>query len=107
MFFGLWLMLAQPQWHTDYNRAATAALESNKPLLIYFHQENCPPCRAMRRTLNRADLRGYVCVSVDTNLSPGLVDSVGVVQTPSVAIGRPNEPCRVYQTPEAVLTAIR
>ena len=36
-------------WMTDFEAARKAALEQDKPILLYFTGDWCPPCRRMAR----------------------------------------------------------
>lgn len=36
-------------WQTDFNKAVEVASKENKPILIFFTGDWCPPCKMMKR----------------------------------------------------------
>ncbi len=77
------------RWEKDLDMAKAQARSENKPLLLHFYGDSCPPCKLMERdvfpnarvvdTLNSE----FVAVKIDTSRSPQLMSEYGVRMIPT------------------------
>ena len=86
---------AMAGWSTSYEEATASAQASQKPLLIAFHSDNCPPCYAMERTVLGeapvvAALQDVVPVKVNLSYRPELGTKYDVPGTPTYTLLSPD-----------------
>jgi thioredoxin-related protein len=80
-----------PGWLEDSAAAFTQAAATKSSIVLAFHLESCPPCRAMeRRVLGTGPVQdalvGYVPVRVDAAKDIELAEKYGVESTPTFII---------------------
>ena len=77
------------QWEKDLEKAKARATAENKPLLLHFYGDSCPPCQLMERDVfpkakviekMNAD---FVAVKIDTSRSPQLMSQYQVRLIPT------------------------
>ncbi|MEX0703755.1 MAG: thioredoxin family protein [Planctomycetales bacterium] len=76
-------------WQKDYETARREAERLDRPLLLHFHADWCPPCRSMERNVltteqfKRQITDGYVAVRINSDHRPDLIRQFGVQGLPS------------------------
>jgi len=76
-------------WEKDLDKAKARAVAENKPLLLHFYGNSCPPCQLMERDIfpNARVIEklnaDFVAVKIDTSRSPHLMNQYGVRQIPT------------------------
>jgi YHS domain-containing protein/thiol-disulfide isomerase/thioredoxin len=76
-------------WRTDFAAAQAEAERDQKPLLVHFYATWCLPCSKMDRdVLKSAEVKKrldeqFVCVKVDSDQHPDLVQRFGIQMLPS------------------------
>ena len=77
------------QWEKDLDKAKAKASAENKPLLLHFYGDSCPPCKLMERDVfpnarviekMNAD---FIAVKIDTSRSPQLMKQYGIRSIPT------------------------
>lgn len=82
---------ARPQqvWYASYEEAVAAAERLERPLLVHFYGDNCPPCRQMERDVfpspevQRMLAERFVAVKIDGNRQPKLAQQYHVDAFPT------------------------
>ena len=82
-------------WADDYPSAKQVAVQSGKPMILFFTGEWCVPCRIMKRTVWSDEKVESV---VDAGFTPLLID-VGEPGASSEALER----YKVYVTPTTII----
>jgi thioredoxin-like negative regulator of GroEL len=78
-------------WRDNLEAARTEARSSNKPLVVYFTADWCPPCQQMKKT-TWADsqvttaLGSYVPVKIDVDAQPQVAQQFQVRSIPFVVV---------------------
>ena len=75
-------------WMTDFDAALAEAQRQQRPLLVHFYADWCPPCQQMKKsTLPDAavkqSLAKYVPVMIDIDQQPGVAQKFGVRSVPT------------------------
>lgn len=79
----------QIQWAPDLDTARRMAVQQNKPLLLHFYTDSCPPCRGVERnvfpdaSVVEAVNANYVPLKVNAEKSTALRDHFQVKQWPT------------------------
>lgn len=79
-------------WHTDYATALAEARRTDRPVLVDFAADWCPPCITMNHEVwpdaEVAALvaRGYVALKVDIDAQPDVAERYQVAGIPSVLV---------------------
>ena len=81
-------------WRTDFDAALAEAAETNRPLLVDFTADWCPPCQVMKHEVwpdpevGRAIEQGYipVLIDVDDAAQAGVVQRYAVEAIPTILI---------------------
>lgn len=94
-FYGMRPAAPPPGWEVDLTAAVELAKTSGKKLVLAFHSEGCPPCKAMDRTVLRSEevqtaLRPFVPVRVDAHEAQDVAVRYGVFATPAYVIIQPD-----------------
>ena len=80
------------RWQPTLETAKRVAAQTNRPLLIHFWGEGCPPCERMEREVfTRPDVaaamqRGFVAVKVNRSYFPSTAAQFGVSAVPTDVI---------------------
>lgn len=86
---------AQPVWYASYAEALAAAERLERPLLVHFYGETCPPCRQMERDVfpasdvQRMLSERYAAVKIDANREQQIAQQFGVDALPTDIIIEP------------------
>ena len=79
-------------WHTDLDVALADARRLNRPVLVDFAADWCPPCITMKHdvwpdaAVARAVTDGYVPLLVDVDAQPDVAARYGINGIPSVLV---------------------
>ena len=78
-------------WGDDYEAALQTSAQTERPILISFYQDSCPPCRQMHHNVLpdekvAAALQDFVPVSMDINKEWELANRYSVRATPTFVI---------------------
>jgi thioredoxin-like negative regulator of GroEL len=78
------------EWHTDLETALSEARQTNRPVLVDFSADWCPPCIAMKHDVwpndkvERAVIGSYVPLLIDIDQHGAVADRYGVEAIPTV-----------------------
>lgn len=83
-------------WGSDYAVALAQAHTDGRRLLVAFHMQGCPPCRAMDRDVLgesavQLAMAPFIPVRLDVQDVPELANRLGVFATPTYAVLEPDE----------------
>ena len=118
---GLYYVTMRPSeplegWQLDYASALTQAAGTDRKLVVAFHMEGCPPCRAMEQQVLaspsvREALEAFIPVRVDASRQRELANLFGIEGTPTYAIvdssGRVLARCEGFQPVEAFVEFLK
>jgi thiol:disulfide interchange protein len=84
-------------WRTDYDAALLEAQQANRPLLVYFTADWCPPCQVMKRNtwpdrmVGELAEKHYIAVKIDVDLptSDLVARRYAVMAVPTILITDP------------------
>jgi thiol:disulfide interchange protein len=78
------------EWYTDLEMALSEARQTNRPVLVDFTADWCPPCIAMKHdvwpddNVERAVIGSYVPLLIDIDQDGAVAQRYGVEAIPSV-----------------------
>ena len=84
------------QWENDLEKAKQRAAAENKPLLLHFYGDHCPPCRLMEKdyfpnagVIEKLNSE-FVAIKINTTQQPQLMAPYGVRGVPTDIYLSPN-----------------
>ena len=83
-------------WRSSFPAAAAEARKLNRPLLVHFYSDTCPPCKMMERTvLNQPETLGVlgtqvVGVKINGTYNRDLLQRFGIQRYPSDVLVSPD-----------------
>lgn len=89
----------------DYRTGYPEAKRMGRPSIIFVTTADCPPCKALEKTLAGLDLSRFVCIKIDASREPALAAAMQSAAFPHLAIyGADGElrSSRINPTAEAI-----